>query len=205
MARKVGAEKRVERSGSAVARVEGLDPRLVGFSCSAVGSEAGSFVRGKPVKARGADSLEKRVSKELKNVWKESLLPVVEGGDCDAFPRRLAGIVCDDVPCATIFPPTCCAVTSGVIGRAILCPEGFPRAVARLLAMDDVRSLRGGRRIESAARLAFEDLDMRSLDSDFSLEVFSATVSAVEFSLSWSIVDAETLDVLDESALANRR
>jgi hypothetical protein len=99
MARSVGAENMVERSGSAVARVEeDREERLVGccFSASAVGSGEGSFVRGRPAKASGAESLEKRVSKELKKVWKESLLEVVEVGGWGDFERRLGGIVCDD-------------------------------------------------------------------------------------------------------------
>ena len=71
--------------------------------------------------------------------------------------------------------------------------------------MDDVRSRRGGRRIESAARLAFEDLETRSLVFDCSPEGFSSTVSPVAFSLSWGFVDIETFEVLDARAFASRR
>jgi hypothetical protein len=103
------------------------------------------------------------------------------------------------------LPPTCCAVTSGVIGRALLCPDGFPLAVARLLAMEDVRSRRGGRRIERAARLALDELEARSLGFDCSLDAISSTASPMEFSLSVSFVEVETLEVLEERALASCR
>lgn len=61
MARSAALEKRREYSGSAVARSEGLGACLVGGAGSAGRGE--SEVRGRPAKARGAESLEKRDSK----------------------------------------------------------------------------------------------------------------------------------------------
>jgi hypothetical protein len=204
MARKAGAEKMVERSGSAVARVEScLEGRLLDFSGSGCGSD--SLVRGRPAKASGAESLEKRVSKELKKDWKVSLLDAVvdfpAGGE---VARRLGGMECG-VPWATILPPTCWVVTSGVIGRARLWFDGLPRAVARLLAMDEVRSRRGGRRIDAAARLGLDGLETSSLDLDLSL----GRVSSLRFSMtgvfSSSLAGEDGLMVVEARAFASCR
>ncbi len=60
-ARSAAGEKRREYSGSAVARSEDLEVCLVDGGSSAGCGD--SEVRGRPAKARGAESLEKRFSK----------------------------------------------------------------------------------------------------------------------------------------------
>ena len=61
MARNAALEKRREYSGSAVARSDGFEVCLVAGAGSADWGR--SALRGRPAKARGAESLEKRDSK----------------------------------------------------------------------------------------------------------------------------------------------
>jgi hypothetical protein len=75
MARKAGAENKFVRSGSAVARERDLlcSGGLFGLLLSWLWADSGcgttcSMVKGRPAKASGAESFEKRVSKDVKNV-----------------------------------------------------------------------------------------------------------------------------------------
>lgn len=111
---------------------------------------------GRLVKARDGDILEKRLSKVVKKRLKPSSAGLdvfgVESSSGIASPGNggtCLGLCGDRAPpddgcpsaCLYTFPPAFCVDTSGNAGTPCLCcGAGLPRAVARLLTMEDERS-----------------------------------------------------------------
>jgi len=59
----------------------------------------------------------------------------------DGMPRELSFGAFISGARGKLWPSACCGVTCGIEGSGRRCIEGFPRAVARLLAIEDDKSL----------------------------------------------------------------